>query len=161
MENNYTRRKTKVNKNYPKAYTEVLEILKYMPKDDVDKIPKKMLDTFEYKKDANYHFTIDENQDFSKLEILDETEAIIVNIFKDYWATPEQKAKIQAKMREDMRIIEEEKKKKYNVDIFNKEDIKKQDAVNENITNDNNLLMEVKKEKFYEKIIKFFKRYFI
>ena len=150
-----------MKENYPKAYTEVLEILKYMPKDDVDKIPKKMIDTFEYKKDANYHFTIDENQDFSKLDILDETEAIIVNIFKNYWATPEQKARIKAKMQYDMQIIEEEKKKKYNVDIFKKEDIKKQDTINENNTNDNNLPMKVKKEKFYEKIIKFFKRYFI
>ena len=143
--------------NYPKAYTEVLEILKYMPKEDVDKIPKKMLDTFEYKRDKNYNFTIDENQDFSKLKILDETEAIIVNIFKDYWATPEQKAKIQAKMREDMRIIEEEKKAKYNVDIFKK----KENAEIENDvqkTNINNLLIEVKKEKFYERVIRFIKK---
>ena len=149
-----------MKENYPKAYTEVLEILKYMPKDDVDKIPKKMLDTFEYKKDPNYHFTIDENQDFSKLDILDETEAIIVNIFKDYWATPKQKAKIKSKMQYDMQIIEEEKKQKYNADIFKKKDIKKQDTIDENIINDNNLPMEVKKEKFYEKIIKFFKRFF-
>ena len=143
--------------NYPKAYTEVLETLKYMPKEDVDKIPKKMLDTFEYKRDKNYNFTIDENQDFSKLKILDETEAIIVNIFKDYWATPEQKAKIQAKMREDMRIIEEEKKAKYNVDIFKK----KENAEIENDvqkTNINNLPIEVKKEKFYERVIRFIKK---
>ena len=150
-----------MKENYPKAYTEVLEILKYMPIDDVKKIPKELIDTFEYKKDSNYKFIIDENQDFSKLKILDETEAIMVNIFEDYWATPEQKAKIRAKQQYYMQIIEEEKKKKYNVNIFKKEDIKKQDKVNENITNDDNLPMKVKKERFYEKIIKFFKRYFI
>lgn len=55
-----------------------------------------------------YGFTIDENQDFSKLDILDETEAIMVNIFKDYWATPEQKAKIKAKMQNDIRFKKEE-----------------------------------------------------
>lgn len=116
-----------------------------------------MLDTFEYKKDKNYNFTIDENQDFSKLKILDETEAIIVNIFKDYWATPEQKAKIQAKMREDMRIIEEEKKAKYNVDIFKqKEKNIAENKVEED--NTNNLPIEIKQEKFYEKIIKFIKK---
>ena len=150
-----------MKENYPKAYKEVLEILKYMPIDDVKKIPKELIDTFEYKKDSNYKFIIDENQDFSKLKILDETEAIMVNIFEDYWATPEQKAKIRAKQQYYMKIIEEEKKKKYNVNIFKKEDIKKQDKVNENITNDDNLPMKVKKERFYEKIIKFFKRYFI
>lgn len=145
--------------NYSKAYTEVLEILKYMPEEDINKIPKKLLDTFEHNKDTNYHFIIDENQDFSKLDILDETEAIIMNIFKDYWATPEQKAKIKAKMQCDMKIIEEEKKKKYNGNIFI-EDIKKQDTVKENITNENKLPKEVKQEKFYEKIINFFKRNF-
>ena len=145
--------------NYPKAYTEVLEILKYMPKEDVDKIPKKMLDTFEYKRDKNYNFTIDENQDFSKLKILDETEAIIVNIFKDYWATPEQKAKIQAKMRQDMRIIEEEKKAKFNSDIFEKN---KNTVIENQVQKDNtnNLPMEVKKQKFYEKVINFLKNIF-
>ena len=30
-------RTTKVKENYPKAYTEVLEILKYMPQNDVKK----------------------------------------------------------------------------------------------------------------------------
>lgn len=148
-----------MKENYPKAYTEVLEILKYMPIDDVKKIPKELIDTFEYKKDNNYKFIISEDQDFSKLKILDETEAIMVNIFEDYWATPEQKAKIQAKMREDMRIIEEEKKAKYNVDIFKK----KENAEIENDvqkTNINNLPIEVKKEKLYEKIIKFFKNIF-
>lgn len=145
--------------NYPKAYTEVLEILKYMPKEDVDKIPKKMLDTFEYKRDKNHNFTIDENQDFSKLKILDETEAIIVNIFKDYWATPEQKAKIQAKMRQDMRIIEEEKKAKFNSDIFEKN---KNTVIENQVQKDNtnNLPMEVKKQKFYEKVINFLKNIF-
>ncbi|MBO6242957.1 MAG: hypothetical protein J6O41_00075 [Clostridia bacterium] len=146
-----------MKENYPKAYTEVLEILKYMPIDDVKKIPKELIDTFEYKKDNNYKFIISEDQDFSKLKILDETEAIMVNIFEDYWATPEQKAKIQAKMREDMRIIEEEKKAKYNVDIFKK----KENAEIENDvlkTNINNLLIEVKKEKFYERVIRFIKK---
>ena len=32
---------------YHKAYKEVLEILKYIPKEYVDKIPKKMMDTTE------------------------------------------------------------------------------------------------------------------
>lgn len=146
--------------NYPKAYTEVLEILKYMPKDDVDKIPKKLIDTFEYKKDTNYSFTIEENQDFSKLKILDETEAIIVNIFKDYWASPEQKAKIETKMKDDIRTIEEEKRKKYNNDIFKQKDNKKTENKIQENADSNNLPIELKKEKFYEKIIKFFKKMF-
>ena len=84
-----------MKENYPKAYTEVLEILKYMPKDDVNKIPKELVNTFEYKKDNNYIFAINEYQDFSKLKVLNETKAIMVNIFRDYWASSEQKEKIK------------------------------------------------------------------
>ena len=71
-----------MKENYPKAYTEILEILKYMPENDVNKIPKKLLDIFEYKKDTNYSFIIDKNQDISKLKILDETEASGVQKFR-------------------------------------------------------------------------------
>ena len=79
--------------NYPKAYTEVLEIMKYMPKEDVDKIPKEMIEMFENKKEKSYVFMVKETDDFANLNILDETEAIFVNIFRDYWATPEQQKK--------------------------------------------------------------------
>lgn len=143
-----------MKENYPKAYTEVLEILKYMPENDVNKIPKKLLDTFEYKKDINYKFIIDENQDFSKLKILNETEAIMVNIFRDYWASPEQKAKIKAKMQNDMKIIEEEKRARYNPDklfaIKSDKEIEK--------CNNTELPIIVKKESFYHKIIKTIKK---
>ncbi len=92
-------------KRYSKAYTEVLEILKYMPEEDVKKIPKSMIDTFEYYSDKSYEYHIAPDQDFSKLVITDETEAIIVNIFKDYWATPKQREAIQKKMDYDMKMM--------------------------------------------------------
>ena len=44
--------------NYPKAYKEVVEILKYVPKESVDKIPQTMLDTLNIKMDNNYNFSI-------------------------------------------------------------------------------------------------------
>ena len=139
--------------NYPKAYKEVLEILKYVPKESVNKIPQTIIDTFYAKMDNNYNFSIDINKTFEEQELLVETKAILANIYRDYWATPEEKAKIRAKEQSDMQIINEEKKKKYSVDVFKKENTKKQDTVNEN-----NLQAEVKKEKIYEKMLKFFKK---
>ena len=53
-----------------------------------------------------------EAQDFADLKILDETKAIFVNIFKDYWATPEKKKKIIEKQNYDKSIIEKEKVEK-------------------------------------------------
>lgn len=134
-----------MKENYPKAYTEVLEILKYMPKDDVNKIPKELVNTFEYKKDNNYIFAINEYQDFSKLKVLNETKAIMVNIFRDYWASPEQKEKIKTKQQHDMRIIEEEKRQNYNPNnIFKNKEIKSI----ENPTSDIVSMIEYKESAF-------------
>lgn len=142
--------------NYPKAYKEVVEILKYVPKESVNKIPQNMMDTFNAKMDNSYNFSIDINKSFEEQELLEETKAILANIFRDYWATPYQKERIQAKERYDREKIEEEKRAKYNSDIFKT----KENKVEEDNTNSNNLPIEVKKERFYEKIINFFKRFF-
>ena len=143
--------------NYPKAYKEVVEILKYVPKESIDKIPQTMLDTFNSKMDNTYNFSIDINKSFEEQELLEETKAILANIFRDYWATPYQKERIQARERYDWQKIEEEKKNNYNYDIF-KKDNKIDNKENESV--ENNLPIEVKKEHFYNKIIIFFKKVF-
>lgn len=145
--------------NYPKAYKEVIEILNYVPKESVDKIPKTMIDTFKTKMDKEYDFTVDVNKSFEEQDILEETKAIFANIFRDYWTTPYQKERIEAKEKYDRQKLEEEKMKKYNPeDIF-----KKKQQINESKTVENyneNLPMEVKKDSFYIKIINFFKKFF-
>lgn len=145
--------------NYPKAYKEVIEILKYVPKESVDKIPKNMIDMFNSKKDDKYNFSIDTSKSFEEQELLEETRAILANIFRDYWATPYQRERIKAKERYEWQKIEEEKKVKYSGDIFKS---KASDEIEEATLkeNNNNLPIEIRKEKFYEKIIKFFKKIF-
>ena len=144
--------------NYPKAYKEVIEILKYVPEESVNKIPQTMLDTFKTKMDKDYNFIVDINKTFEKQELLAETKAIFANIFRDYWATPYQKERIEAKEKYDRQKYEDEKKAKYNPnDIFIK---RNQVNIKESIeeTNISNLPIERKKEKFYERIINFFKK---
>ncbi len=145
--------------NYPKAYKEVMEILNFVPKESVNKIPQTMIDTFKAKMDENYDFKVDINKSFEDQKLLDETKAIFANIFRDYWATPYQKERIEAKEKYDRQKIEEEKLEKYNPDeIFNKRNkIVVEEKIEE--TNTNNLPIEVKKEKFYEKLIKFIKNF--
>ena len=146
--------------NYPKAYKEVIEILKYVPKESVNKIPQILIDTFKSKMDVNYKFEVDINKGFEEQELLEETNAILANIFRDYWATPHQKERIEAKEQYDRQMEEEEKRAQYNPDdIFKKEEINNKIEKNTQESN-NNLPIEVKKEKFYEKIINFLKKYF-
>lgn len=145
--------------NYPKAYKEVIEILKYVPQESVNKIPQTMIDTFKAKMDVNYDFKVDINKSFEEQQLLDETNAILANIFRDYWATPYQKERIEAKEKYDRQKAEEEKRVQYNPDDIFK---KKQPAKEiKNVENYNeNLPIEVKKNNFYQKIINFFKRFF-
>lgn len=145
--------------NYPKAYTEVLEILKFIPQQDVEKIPKDIREMMEKKKDDTYHFTVQGTDDFSKLKILDETEAIFVNFFRDYWATPEQRDKIIAKQIYDKKHIEEDKIKKYNsTDMFNINIESNSGEMSEEVIEDN---LPIKyKETFFVKIINFMRKLF-
>lgn len=119
-----------MEENYHKAYKEVIEILKYVPKKSVNKIPKTMLETFEKKMDKDYVFNVDINKTFEEQNLLEETKDIFAVIFRDYWATPYQRERIKAKEKYDRQKIEEEKANKYNPDdIFNKK-IKEQNKEN-------------------------------
>ena len=62
-----------MEENYHKAYKEVIEILKYVPQESVNKIPKTMLETFEKKMDKDYVFNVDINKSFEEQNLLEET----------------------------------------------------------------------------------------
>ncbi len=142
---------------YPKAYKQVIEILKYAPQEIVDKIPQEMIKTFKANMDDKYDFRIDINKTFEEQDLLEETKAILANIFRDYWATPEQKERILEKEKNDREIEENIKREKYNPDNLFK---KKQKVIQQNEKIQNNLPVEIKKEKFYKKIINFMKKIF-
>lgn len=142
---------------YPKAYKQVIEILKCAPQEIVDKIPQEMIKTFKANMDDKYDFRIDINKTFEEQDLLEETKAILANIFRDYWATPEQKERILEKEKNDREIEENIKREKYNPDNLFK---KKQKVIQQNEEIQNNLPVEIKKEKFYKKIINFMKKIF-
>lgn len=153
--------------NYSKAYKEIVEILKYVPEGSVNKIPKEMRDMFEAEQLKTYNFQIDTEKPFEEQELLEETKAILANIFRDYWATDYQKARIIEKENQDREEWERQKREKYNPnDIFknrntttNDNNISQdiQEQLNEEYNK--NLPMEVK-ENYYKKIINFFKKLF-
>ena len=145
----------KMEDKYPKAYKEVIEILKYVPKESVSKIPNSMIQTFEKNMDGNYEFKVDENKSFEEQKILDETKAILAIIFRDYWATPFQREKIIAKEKYEKQKIEKEKKIKYSPD-----DIFITKSKNNHKEYEEEILPAVCKEKFYHKLLNFFRKIF-
>lgn len=85
---------------YANAYTEVLDILKYISKEDYEKIPKSKIKVFEENCNKNYHFTYDENKTLDEQNVSEIAKAIIAILFRDYWATKEQRYVIIKKQRE-------------------------------------------------------------
>lgn len=71
--------------------------------------------------DKDYIFTINPEIDLSEQNISPEANAIIVNLFRDYFATEEQKVRIKEILDLNQKKEEQEKREKYNPDdIFKK-----------------------------------------
>ncbi|MBQ3409088.1 MAG: hypothetical protein IJH12_07805 [Clostridia bacterium] len=87
------------------------------------------------------------------------TRAIIVILFRDYWATEKQRNKLLEREKRDLQLIEEEKMAK-----FKQEDIfKNTKYAQENLKEDstkNNLPVEIQKKKWYQRIFSKIKKLF-
>ena len=143
-----------ITKEYEMAYTEVIEILKHVPDEDVQKIPEEKLEFYKTNMDNEYHYKLDMTKEFEEQEMSEITKAILANIFRDYWAMPYQKERIEAKEKYDLEKLEEEKREKYNPDNIFKN--KEEETIVENI----NLPVEIKKQTFFKKLISFIKGLF-
>lgn len=77
-------------KDIQSAFTEVLEILKYIPDSEFFKIPKKKIDFFKENMNQDYEYIFDaENPEF-----LRETGYILVSLYEMYFATKKEKEKL-------------------------------------------------------------------
>ncbi len=140
------------NSKYAKAYTEVLEIIKYFPQEEYEKIPLDRIEFYKKNMDNTYIFKINPQIDLSEQNVSKEANAIIVNLFMDYFATIEQKDKIKRILNQNQKEEEEEKRQKYNPDnIFKKPE--KTYAKEQNSSN-NTALIEYK-ESFFTKFKNF------
>ena len=110
-----------INTKYAKAYTEVLEIIAHFPEEEFAKIPVEKIKFYKNNMDKDYNFKINPEIDLDKQCISKEANAIIVNLFRDYFATEEQRTKIDEILDLNQRKEAREKIKKYNPnDIFKK-----------------------------------------
>ena len=85
---------------YANAYTEVLDILKYISKEDYEKIPKSKIKVFEENSNKNYSFKYDVDKTLEEQNISEIAKMIIAILCRDYWTTNEQRYIIIKKQRE-------------------------------------------------------------
>lgn len=136
---------------YKMACTEILELFKYLPEEDYNKIPKSEIDFFEHNKEENYNFKFNENLSFEEQVILPETEAFIVRIYKNYFCTPEKKLSVDRRL-----YLNDEKKVSSGDTTINYFPCK--NTIQPTQVSSSQSLMQPSKVKWYEKIFKLFKK---
>ena len=145
---------------YANAYTEVLDILKYISKEDYEKIPKSKIKVFEENSNKNYSFTYDESRTLEEQNVSEITKAIIAILFRDYWATKEQRYIIIKKQQE----IKEQKQKELMAKFEQNKNISEKDLKKVNVASDldldidyellgTNVQLYKKEEGFFEKLV--------
>ena len=153
------------NIEYANAYSEVLEIIKYIPKEEYTKIPRKKIELFETKSNKDYKFSYNPEKTLDEQNVSKRAKAIIAILFRDYWATDTQREKKKKKKKYDILQLDKMKQEKNNSnDILKKRD-KKYEVPKENINEyeiknsiNSNLPIEVKEKSIYIKMINLFKK---
>ena len=141
---------------YRKAFTEVYEIINNLENNDYNKIPKDVVQAIESNRDKEYEYFFDETVSLTEQEMLPETKAILFNFFRDYLSTKEQKEKIIVFQINERMRLEDEKTKKYNIDIFTKKDV--QQSINKGVQE--TALTKVKRNNIIVKLISLIKSIF-
>lgn len=125
---------------YKIAYSEVLEILKYVSKEEFNKIPSNMIEMFKINSSNEKNFRYNPEKSLKEQNVSETARTIIAILFRDYWATSEQKEKIL-----DFQNNEREKNRqeKYNSDnLFRKH--QQNEFVEKNIKNEEISIVEYK-----------------
>ena len=118
-----------MSNQYAKAYTEILEILKYIPKKEYEKIPQSKIEFYEENQDKNYTYQFDITKPTAEVTMLDETKVIIISLFRDFFASENQKQKLQSLLQAKENAYQEKIREQYKVeDIFQRRAQKKEET---------------------------------
>lgn len=143
-----------VSKEYSKAVVEVLDILEILPRNEKEKIPKKLLLFFEKVASKDYEPKLDFSQNLDKIELMEKTKDILAMLYRNYWCSEEEKKEYDILIIQNEKRYQEELNQKYNVENLFKQHSKK-------IEENNDLPIIIEKEKIYKKVLNFIKKIII
>lgn len=137
--------------NINQALSEVYIILRYSDSNLINKIPLKFISMVNKFKDPSYKIQIDENKSLNEQKLLPETRQILALIYRDYLCDEKEREELIKKNNKKI----EEMNNTYDIkNVFEK----RSNNIKE-IDNEEQLIV-VKQEKWYDKIFKFFKNIF-
>lgn len=124
-----------------KACNEVLVLLKMLPEAELKKIPETEIKFLEEHIDVNYNFSVNPEVPINEVNISRKAKAILVVLWKKYFATDIQKQKLDKILQENSMKEEQKKQEEYQYSDMFKNNTQK-------IIN----LPTVIEEKWYEKV---------
>lgn len=134
---------------YRNAFKEVDEILKYTDIDLVNKIPKNFINFLRENMNNEYEFYVQEGLSLNKQNLSEEASSTFALIYRDYWATEEEKEEFRKKDEEERKLNEEKIEH-----IFDKKD--KEMTVEKK----NNQLIKIERESFIKRLFLKLKSFF-
>lgn len=124
-----------------KACNEVLVLLKMLPEAELKKIPEAEIKFLEEHRNVNYNFSVNPEIPINEVNISRKAKAILVVLWKKYFATDIQKQKLDKILQENLMKEEQKKQEEYQYSDMFKNNTQK-------IIN----LPTVIEEKWYEKV---------
>ena len=148
-----------VTNEFADASSELIEILKYLPQNEVEKVPQKLRSFFTKVANKNYVTKIDPNKSMQEQDIKEKTKDLITVLYRNYWCNEDERTSLDKKLIENDKKYEEMLRKKYNSEnIFGvkekvteeyKEEIKEEKELIENTTQE---MIKYTKLNFLQKI---------
>ena len=151
-----------VTKEFAEASAEINEILKYMPDEELKKIPSKLRDFFKEVASKDYITNINPDLPLDKQQIKEKTKDIIALIYRNYWCSEEERKELDQKLIENDKKFEEELREKYNPDNIFKNNVtttKKEESEVKEAKIEQSLVPQ-ETGKWYQRFLDMVKRWF-
>jgi len=109
-----------MEEKYRNALTEISEIIKYSDDETKESISEEFLEFVENNKSRTYKSKITADKPLEEQEILYETRVVLAEMYRDFWATDEEKRVITQRMKlyEKIELEKEMPKVTINEDMF-------------------------------------------
>lgn len=156
---------------YKKIYRELYEIIDILTEEEKNKISQELISNIEKNMDKDYNFKIDKSRSVIEQELEPQTQALLIKLYEKYLCTDEEKEKWNMydklcymkveNMRKKMAGNSEMPKRYNSIEEMRADEIKNKEMSSDADKNKDRALMEVKKESFWQKIIKKIKEKFI
>ena len=151
-----------VTKEFAEASAEINEILKYMPDEELKKIPSKLREFFKEVSSKDYVTNINPDLPLDKQQIKEKTKDIIALIYRNYWCSEEERKELDQKLIENDRKFEEELREKYNPDNIFKNNVtttKKEESEVKEVKIEQSLVPQ-ETGKWYQRFLDMVKKWF-